>query len=175
MKKIKQFSLTLIILCGLFFLFGPEVIPENFQPQEILNVAKDNDVIIIFNSGGWGNTPLEKAEDFAPVIEGIQETLNKWGYRSMIIPYTRTRDDFLGKIAGAKEFFNSFQNSSENLAKEIEFLVKNFPDKKIIIAGLSSGGAFVTETYEKISQDLKGSVSLYNSSRYSFLGRFYQL
>jgi hypothetical protein len=158
MKTIKTFIFFLIFFASLFFLFGPEVIPENFQPQELLNKVADKDVIIIFNSGGWGNTPLEKAEDFAPVIKGIQKTLNEWGYRSVVIPYTRTRNDFLGKIAGTKEFFNSFQNSSEYLAKEIEFLAKNLPGKKIIIAGLSSGGAFVTETYEKISQDLKDSV-----------------
>ncbi len=45
------------------------------------------DVIIIFNSGGWGNTPLEKAEDFATIIRGIQETLNQWGYNSIVVSY----------------------------------------------------------------------------------------
>ena len=44
------------------------------------------------------------------------------------------------------------------MAKEIEFLAKNLPDKKIIIAGLSNGGAFVNETYKKISKDVKSSV-----------------
>jgi len=158
MKIIKTFIFSLIVLASLFFLFGPEVIPDNYQLQEILNQASDDDVIIIFNSGGWGNTPVEKAEDFAPIIEGIQETLNEWGYKSVVVPYVRTKDDLLGKITGIKEFLNSFQNSSRDLAKEIEFLAKNLPDKKIIIAGLSNGGAFVNETYKKISKDVKSSV-----------------
>ena len=158
MRKLKYFILTLIILSSLFFLFGPEMIPENFQPQEILNTAADSDVIIIFNPGGWGNTSFEEAQDFAPIIEGIQEKLEEWGYESVVVPYIRTKDGFWGRITGLKEFFNSFENTSKDLAQEIEFLKEKLPDKKIIIAGLSSGGAFVTETYKKISEEAKGSV-----------------
>ncbi len=158
MRNIKYIVTPLVILSGLLFLFGPEVIPENFQLQEILNKVKNKDVIIVFNSGGWGDTPLDKAQDFASVIAGIQQTLNAWGYKSVVIPYARTKDNFWGRVTGAKEFFNSFRNSSKDLAKEVEFLGKKFPDKKIIMAGLSSGGTFVTETYEKISGEVKDSV-----------------
>ena len=158
MKKIKKFILLSIILGGLFFLFGPELIPENLQPQEFLDIAVDNDVIIIFNSGGWGNTPLEKAEDFAPIIEGIQETLNEWGYSSIVIPYNRTKNTLLGKFTGAKGFLNSFDFPSEIMAEDLEFLVKNLPNKKIIITGLSNGAAFVNETYKKTSKEVKNSV-----------------
>ena len=143
----------MVVFGGLFFLFGPEVIPENFQFQEILNSATNSDVIIIFNSGGWGNTPLEKAEDFTPIIEGIQQTLSERGYNSLVIPYIRTKDDFLGKITGARDFLSSFKSSSEILAEKVEFLVEQFPDKKIIMAGLSSGAALVDETIEEISEN----------------------
>jgi hypothetical protein len=153
MKKAKYFIVALIVVGGLVFLFGPEVVPENFQPQEILEIAQNADVIIIFNSGGWGDTPFEEAKDFAPIIAGIQETLNEWGYNSIVIPYSRTKNTFLGKIAGAKDFLSSFKSSSEMLAEKVEFLNKNLPDKKIIIAGLSAGGALVDETLEKVSQE----------------------
>ena len=158
MRQIKYLVILLVISGSLFFLFGPEVTPENLQPQEILNLAKDNDVIIVFNSGGWGYTPLEKAWDFAPIIEEIQGTLSEWGYSSAVIPYNRTKNTLIGKVAGAKDFLNSFNFSSETLAEEIEFLAENLPDKKIIIAGLSSGAAFVNKTYEKVSEEVKGSV-----------------
>lgn len=158
MKKIRQFFFVLIILGGLFFLFGPEVLPENFQFQELVNSPSQTEVIIIFNSGGWGNTPIEQAEDFEPIIEGIQGTLSDWGYNSIVIPYTRTKDDLFGRITGTKEVFNSFRNSSADLADKIEAINKKLPDKKIIIAGLSSGASFVTETYEKVSEEVKDSV-----------------
>lgn len=160
MKKAKYLIISLLALSGLFFLFSPAVFPENIQFEEYLSSAHQTDVIIIFNSGGWGNTPLEEAEDFAPIIEGIQKTLSDWGYNSLVIPYTRTKDNFFGKITGAKDFLNSFELSSSLLAEEIEALVERTPDKKVIVAGLSSGGAFASETYEKISEETKDSITV---------------
>ncbi len=157
MRKVKHSIIFLITFGGLFFLFGPEIIPENFQPQDLLDynppTAQSYDVIIIFNSGGWGNTPLEKAKDFAPIIEGIEKTLKDWGYGSLVIPYIRTKDDFFGKITGARDFLSSFKSSSEILAEKVEFLAEQFPDKKIIMAGLSSGAVLVDETIEEISEN----------------------
>lgn len=158
MRKIKLFTFTLIIFGSLFFLFGPEVLPENNQFQELLNSASGNDIIIIFNSGGWGNTPFEKAEDFAPIVEEIQKTLNGYGYDSIVIPYQRTKNTLSGKIASAKDFLNFFNSSSDTLAEDLEFLAESLPDKKIIVAGLSSGGAFVEKTMEKLSEEVRDSV-----------------
>ncbi len=152
-KSIKHLILVVTILSGLLFLFAPEVVPENYQFQNTLNLTTQKDVIIIFNSGGWGNTPLEEAEDFAPIIEGIEKTLKDWGYNSLVIPYIRTKDDFLGKITGARDFSTSFKSSSEILAEKVKFLAEQFPDKKIIMAGLSSGAALVDETIEEISEN----------------------
>ncbi len=157
MQTSKKIILISVIFGCLFFLFGPEIVPSDLQPQEILNMAADNDVIIIFNSGGWGDTPLEGAEDFYPIIEGIQQTLNDWGYKSIVIPYNRTRDTFWGKISSAREFFSFFDFSSGVLARELELVVENSPDKKIIITGLSNGAVFATETYKKISNEAKDS------------------
>ncbi len=163
MKKIKYLIAFIIGFGCLFFLFCPDaILKPNLSTeglgQNILDLAAKQDVIIIFNSGGWGNTPLQEAEDFAPIVNGIQKTFNESGYNSIIIPYNRTKDTLLGKMTGAKDFLNSFENSSEILSEKINFLAENLPDKKIILAGLSSGGAFATKTYEKISAQVKNSV-----------------
>jgi hypothetical protein len=158
MKKFKYLTLSLITSGSLFFLFSPEVIPDNFQFEEFLNSSSQNDVVIIFNSGGWGNTPLEEAEDFAPIVEGIQETLNERGLNSIVVPYQRTKDNLLGKITGIKEGFHSFQNQAGELAGDINEFLKQNPNQKIIIAGLSNGAAFVDETMEKLTQETEKSV-----------------
>ncbi len=154
----KKFVYLLAIFIGLFLLFGPEVIPDNFQPQEVLATAQNSDVIIVFNLGGWGDAPFEEADDFAPIIEKMQQILDQWGYSAAVIPYTRTKDDLFGRIAGLRELMNNFKNSSNDLAEKIESLNENFPDKKIIVTGLSVGGAFATKTYEKLSEEVKNSV-----------------
>ena len=157
MKKFKKIILISIIFCCLFFLFGPEIVPNDLQPQEILNNTNNNDVIIIFNSGGWGDTPLEQANDFYPIIEGIQQTLSDWGYNSIVIPYNRTKNTFWGKVSSTRDFFSFFNFSSGVLARELEFVIENSPDKKIIITGLSNGAVFASETYIKISNEFKNS------------------
>lgn len=158
MKRLKLITTILVVIGGAIFIFTPNIMPENFPTQQVLSMASESDVIIIFNSGGWGNTPLEKAEDFAPIINGIQETLEGWGYDSIIVPYNRTKNGFLGKISSSRDFLTSFEFSSKNLANEVNFLAENFPGKKIIIAGLSNGSTLANRTYEKISQDVRGSV-----------------
>jgi len=157
-KSIKCFTLVLIISGGLLFLFNPEVFPENFQFQNLLNSAPQNDVIIIFNSGGWGNTPFDKAEDFAPIIKGIQETLSEFGLNSIVIPYERTENNFLGKMTAIKDMRRSFQDQAGKLAGDIDEYLRKNPSQKIIMAGLSNGGAFVDETMKKISNGLKDDV-----------------
>lgn len=157
MKKIKYLTFVSIVLGSLFFLFGPEVLPENNQFQELLNSSSGNDVVIIFNSGGWGDTPLEKADDFAPIISGIEATLGDWGYHSIVIPYERTKDGFLGKITGVKGEIENFPESSKELVKKVEEFLKENPGKKIIIAGLSNGAAFVDKTTKNLDE-FKNSV-----------------
>lgn len=150
MKKTKKLIFLLVFLISSFFSIPPDF-PENSQFQEILDFTSSKEVIIIFNSGGWGNTPLEEAKDFTPIVEGIQKTLDGWGLNVIVIPYKRTKDTFLGKIVGAKDFLSSFKFSSTALAEDLEFLTEKLPDKKIIITGLSAGGALVNKTMEKIS------------------------
>lgn len=142
--------LIVILLTALVF-FAPEAVSENVQFQEISDLAANTDVIIIFNSGGWGYTPTEEAEDFASIIKGTQETLKDLELSSIVIPYNRTEDSLLGRAFGFKDFLNRFQFSSGVLATEVELLAEKLPNKKIIITGLSFGGSLTKETMKKIS------------------------
>lgn len=115
------------------------------------NPPHSKKVLVIFNSGGWGNTPIEKAKDFEPVIKGIQNTLNQWGYSSVVISYNRTRNSLLGKIEGSKEIVDSFESQSGELASQIEYFLKKNPGSRVVMAGLCMGGDFVNETMKRIS------------------------
>ena len=158
MKEIKLSIFVLFFALFLIFLSFPMNLPTDYQFREALNSVSQNDVIIIFNSGGWGNTPLEEADDFSPIIEGIQNTLDDWGYSSIVVPYQRTKNNFLDKVVGAREFLNSFQEQSKKLAEEIEYFLRNNPGKKIIITGLSNGAILAEGTMEKISDKTKVQV-----------------
>ena len=62
------------------------------------------------------------------------------------------------EIYFGKGLFGSFNSSSENLAEKVDFLAENFPNKKIIVTGLSNGAAFAEETMEKVSTKTRNSV-----------------
>jgi hypothetical protein len=158
MKKLKLITVILAIIGGAAFIFTPYISPDNYPVQQILTMASTSDVIIFFNSGGWGNTPLEQAKDFAPIVNGIQETLEQQGFESIVIPYNRTKNGLLGKISSSKDFFTSFDFSSQALAQEVNLLAEQSPGKKIILTGLSNGSTLTNRTYEKVSANVRDSV-----------------
>ena len=107
-------------------------------------------VLIIFNSGGWGDTAFEEAEDFAKVVRGIKTTINKLGRKTCVVSYGRTKNNFLGRIQGMKEILSSFRSQSERLAGQVKIFLENNPQGKVLMTGLSLGAHFVGETMEKI-------------------------
>lgn len=133
-----------------FIFLTVRVRPDSRRFKELLNSSSKNDVIVIFNPGGWGYTPLEKSDDFAPMVRGIKKTLDGFGYNPAIIPYIRSKKGLLGKITVIKEALSSFDSHTEFLNDIADFLNKN-PGKKIIMAGLSFGAFFVDKMMRKIS------------------------
>jgi hypothetical protein len=157
MKIIKRALLTffalLLISFALWFIFflKPEVALGAAREDELLDLTASKDVIIIFNSGGWGATPLKAASDFTPILAGIQDSLAQRGYSSLIIPFIRTPRGLKGEIEDVKDFMDSFKYSSEALAKEVEFIMDNSPGKQVIIAGLSNGGGLTEIAMKRLA------------------------
>ena len=158
MLRAKNIFLISAFVISFVLISSPDVFPETFQFQDILAEAEKSDILIIFNPGGWGDTSYEKAKDLSPIIEEMKGAIKGWGYESVVVPYIRSRDDILGRISEIKEMFRSFNNSSADLAKKIEYVAEKMPDKKIVLTGLSNGAAFVNETYKKISDKAKESI-----------------
>lgn len=150
MKKIKYFIFSAIIFCALVFLFFPVVLPDNQSFEGFIRSNPKEDVLIVFNSGGWGNTPIEKAKDLSPIVDGVKETLQREGYSSVVVPYERTKQGFLSKIGGAREMFSYFRQQSSDASNGIKEFLKNNPQKKVILVGLSNGASFIDEIMKKI-------------------------
>jgi pimeloyl-ACP methyl ester carboxylesterase len=144
------FWVYLIRACGLPFHLSPCKLPQD-EARKLHQVATHYDVVIIFNPGGWGDSALCDATDFAPILNGIQDTLDRLGYQSIVVPYSRVVPGWLGKIAATKEQLNSFKHASEIQTRDIEQLSKNFPQKKFLIAGFSVGGGLSGKTLKNIA------------------------
>lgn len=146
-----------LFLTIIFFFFRLRFRMNVEQFRKFLQSAHKNDIIIIFNPGGWGYTPLEKSDDFSPVVEGIKKTLCDLGHNPIIIPYLRAKNSFLGKITVIKEALNSF-NEHNVFSEEVEDFLNKNPDKKVIMVGLSFGAYFVDKVMEKFSESFKNRI-----------------
>jgi hypothetical protein len=139
------FLVFLIRVCGLPFQLSPSLVPQK-ESAKIRAAVMEGDVIIIFNAGGWGDTPLNKTFDFAPILAGIQKTLADLGYRSAIVPYHRTSPGLFGKIGGTREQLNSFKNCYKVQVQDIRQASVQFPQKQFLLVGFSVGGGLSGRT-----------------------------
>jgi hypothetical protein len=144
------FWIWVIRAFGLPFLLSPVKLPAQ-ERRKLQDAALQGDCLIVFNPGGWGDATLEQADDFAPILTGMQQTLVQRGYRTSVVPYTRTRSGLLGRASGTKEQLLSFRHNSQILVEDMACLVKIFPDKHFILAGFSTGGGLTGRALKSLT------------------------
>jgi hypothetical protein len=124
---------------------------EKFQNlvDQLLSVyveARDKDVVVLFNSGGWGWNLTQETPGWDSILDGIKEQLDKLGYQSLVLNYRRTSVGLKGCI---KEFFEAiarYPHKAWDLARQLDFLTDELPDLRIIVAGESTGTVISDKT-----------------------------
>ena len=101
--------------------------------------VKDNDIVIFFNSGGWGWNLTQQTPGWASILEGAKSELERLGYSSIVLNYRRTSSGVRGCAREFLEAARRYPSRAEDLAKRIEFLTGHVPGLKVIIAGESTG------------------------------------
>ncbi len=108
--------------------------------------AKNVDVVIFFNSGGWGWNTLENTPGWTSILGGITSELDARGYKSFVLNYQRTSNSLRGSF---NEFFEAaakYPRKAKDLSQRVEFLIDHLPNLKIIIAGESLGTVISDKT-----------------------------
>ncbi len=101
--------------------------------------AKDKDVVVVFNSGGWGGTVVENAEGWFSIVEGIRAKLSSFGYETLFLNYQRTEKNIRAYIDELVELLRLYPTKVTYLSERINFLTSHVPDLSVIIAGESNG------------------------------------
>jgi hypothetical protein len=114
--------------------------------------VKDQDFVVIFNPGGWGTKILENSPGWTEICEGITVELDKLGYSTRMLDYRRTTRSLRGINKELVELFADYPSKAESLVRRVEFLTRNVPDLKIIVAG-ESNGAVISDTVMARLQD----------------------
>lgn len=153
---------TKIIICSFLTLFISSLLWFNFIflnnngksfEEELMKAGEESDVIIVFNSGGWGTVPFDQAFDFNPIINEAKKIIEAHNYKVSVVQYYRTEETFFAKMAALREVFFNFPDSSKVFSDRIEeFLVKN-PNDKVVMAGLSNGASFVDAAMADLKDD----------------------
>jgi hypothetical protein len=156
--KVRSFGFWLLIFLaavilggGLAFSFWPAALPPD-QYAIIHDAAAPYDTVIIYNPGGWGNATLEESTDFAPILNGIQQTLTDTGYRALLIAYTRTPGGLSGMLSDFRELLISFPHAARLQAEDVRKLSADFPDKQFILVGYSNGGGLTNAAMPGIAE-----------------------
>ncbi len=101
--------------------------------------ARDMDVVVVFNSGGWGWNLTMNSPGWASILDGIKSELEGLGYKSLVLNYRRTSSGLRGCMNEFVEVVTRYPHKSRELAKRVEFLTDHIPDLKVIVAGESTG------------------------------------
>lgn len=104
-------------------------------------LAADSDVVIIFNSGGWGWSSVSESFGWMGILEGIEDCLMEFGYSVISFDYKRTSESLAGCVGEISDGAGLSSLKSEELAMRVTFLTSEIPGLRVIIAGESNGAA----------------------------------
>jgi hypothetical protein len=108
--------------------------------------ARDMDVVVVFNSGGWGWNLTMDTPGWASILDGIKSELENLGYKSLVLNYRRTSGGLRGCMKEFVEVITRYPHKSRELAKRVEFLTDHIPNLKVIVAGESTGTVISDKT-----------------------------
>ena len=121
--------------------------------------ARGSDIIIVFNSGGWGWNLTQETPGWTSILAGIRLELEKLGYKSIMFNYRRTSSGIRGCLREFFEVARWYPNKAEDLAVRLGFLTGHLPDLKIIVAGESTG-TVITDKTMKLLRDFEQVYSI---------------
>jgi hypothetical protein len=113
--------------------------------------ARDTDVVVVFNSGGWGWNLTPETPGWESILDGIKSELETLGYRSLVLNYRRTSSGVRGCMKELVEVITRYPHKAKELAGRVEFLADHLPDLKIIVAGESTGTVISDKTMGMLS------------------------
>lgn len=103
--------------------------------------ARDKDVVVIFNSGGWGWSSVLDFPYGPDFVAGFESALADLGYTSLMLDHYRTGSNINGLVSELLFAVDKYPPKAIDLASRIEFLTRHLPGIKIIVTGMSNGAS----------------------------------
>ena len=110
--------------------------------------ASQQDIVIIFNSGGLGWNLTTETPGWQSILLGMKDELEKFGYKTEIMNYRRTGEGITGIVGEIIEAIRRYPHKAPDLAFRVEFLTDHLPNLKVIVTGESTGTVISDKTME---------------------------
>jgi hypothetical protein len=101
--------------------------------------AKDKDVVIINNSGGWGWSSILAFPYGLDFIIGVDAELTEMGYSTLWLDFFRTDKTLNGCLSELMLAPGLYPSKASDLAARVDFLTRHIPGIRIILTGESNG------------------------------------
>lgn len=115
--------------------------------------AKDKDIVIINNSGGFGWSPIETFPHGHEFITGIDTRLNSLGYDTLWLDHYRTAKTLNGFVSELMLAADLYPAKAEDLAARVEFLTSHIPNIRIILTGESNGSTICGDAMQILKEN----------------------
>ena len=115
--------------------------------------AEDKDVVLIWNSGGWGRSCLEDDPDWARICSGIGSELKDMGYSTVVVDHIRSENNLQGLLREIRGALFRYPSGAKELADEVDLLTKSNSGCKVILVGWSNGSMFVNEVMKHLEHN----------------------
>ena len=136
-------------------LYGNRPESETYREQLLTayNESLNYDIVILFNSGGWGTKQLQNSADWTSIVNGIQYELSQSGYRVVTLNYQRTIESVPGQLNELKEMITGYPDKAIYLAQLANFLTSYLPGITVILAGESTGTIICDSTMQLLKDN----------------------
>jgi len=112
--------------------------------------ASDKDFVVFFNPGGWGWDPMSEIPGWESILQGIDSTLNSYGFRTLLVDYKRTAHGLNGVIGETEVLLGIQPMKANELAARVDFLTRHLPGLRVILTGESNGAAICEDAMSRL-------------------------
>jgi hypothetical protein len=156
MRKYWGIAAAVAVFYVTFGLFCVNIVGDagdNEHNSIYLEEAEGKDVVLIWNSGGWGRKSLEDDPEWVGIFDGIESELRDMGYSSVTVNYIRSEDNLRGLLREIMGSLLRYPSRAKELADEVDLLTRSNSDCKVILLAISNGAIFVNEVMKHLEDN----------------------
>lgn len=136
-------------------LLGDNKEAESEFAEQLLSTyiaAKDREVVILFNPGGWGWRFLSDSPNWHSIFLGMQEDLKNSDVKALFLEYRRSAGTLKSYVDEYMAVIGLYSLKAKALASRINFLTEHIPGLRVILTG-ESNGTIICDEAMKLLKD----------------------